>query len=105
MVLCGQVGTNLVGFDTAVMAFLGAEDLCMGRCVTVRFDEAVQDRRGMEGRNEMRFDADWSGSHGGSRGGMVVNGEDKAGLLRRGRERSGCVRFYSVRYGRQGTAT
>lgn len=47
----------------------------------------------------------WWGSHGGVRSGMVVNGEDKAGLLRRGRERSGCVRFYSVRYGRQGTAT
>jgi hypothetical protein len=45
----------------------------------------------------------WWGSHGGVRSGMVVNGEDKADLLRRGRERSGCVRFYSVRYGRQGT--
>jgi hypothetical protein len=79
---------------------IGADRLRSLWCI-----EAVQDRRGMEERNEIRFDADWSGSHGGVRSGMVVNGEDKAGLLRRGRERSGCVRFYAVRYGRQGTAT
>ena len=74
---------------------IGADRLRSLWCI-----EAVQDRRGMEERSEMRFDADWSGSHGGVRSGMVVNGEDKAGLLRRGRERSGCVRFYAVRYGR-----
>ena len=66
----------------------------------MRFGGAVWERRLRDRKGRAR-----SGSHGGVRSGMVVNGEDKAGLLRRGRERSGCVRFYSVRYGRQGTAT
>jgi hypothetical protein len=71
-----------------------------GRYGEVGFDKAVLLRcdkvlRGQVGSGEVR-----TGSHGGVRSGMVVNGEDKAGLLRRGRERSGCVRFYAVRYGR-----
>ena len=78
----------------AVMVLLGAEGCGMnrqsrsgefGRFATVGIGadrlhslwciEAVQDRRCMEGRNEMRFYADWSGSYGGVRSGMVVNGE------------------------------
>ena len=49
---------------------IGADRLHSLWCI-----EAVQDRRCMEGRNEMRFYADWSGSYGGVRSGMVVNGE------------------------------
>jgi hypothetical protein len=59
VVLCGQVGTNPVGFGRFATVGIGADRLRSLWCI-----EAVQDRRGMEGRNEIRFDADWSGSYG-----------------------------------------